>query len=67
MSNSTKPSPSGQMSGAISDVEAAEQRRYFERESLVRRINTSRENAVESANAPDLPTENKNRIGDSHD
>ena len=64
MSNSTKPSPSGQMSGAISDVEAAEQRRYFERESLARRINTSREDAGEPAQAQKLPTVNKNRIGE---
>ena len=67
MSNSTKPSPSGQMPEASSDAGVAEQRRHFEREALARMINTTGEDAGESAKVRDLPTESKNRIGESHD
>ena len=65
MSNSTKPSPSGQMPEASSDAGVAEQRRHFEREALARLINTSREDAGEVARMRDLTTENKNRIGET--
>ncbi|MBG7602947.1 MAG: hypothetical protein IZT60_10430, partial [Gammaproteobacteria bacterium] len=54
-----------QSSGVISDAEVAEQRRHFERESLARVINTSREDADKSADAPELPAENKNRVGET--
>ncbi len=64
MSNRTKPSPSGQMPEASSDAGAAGQRRHFEREALARMINTSREDADESAKTQDLPAENKNGIGE---
>ena len=57
MSSRTKPHPTGKMPDASSDAGVAEQLRYFERESLARMINTSREDADESAKTPDLPTE----------
>ena len=60
-----KPYPFDQTSEVISDAGVAEQRRHFERESLARVINTSREDADKSADAPELPAENKNRVGET--
>jgi hypothetical protein len=62
-----KPYPFEQTSEVIRYAEVVNQRRDFERESLARRINTSREDTGESATAPDLPTDNKNSVGESHE
>ena len=61
----TKPYPYGQTTDASGDAEVAEQRRHFERESLARTINASREYAEKSAKEPNLPTENKNGVGET--